>query len=174
MRETKSAPEAYGVFKPVGHVVISYPNAQALEDAAAALTAQGFAADRLVRYSPEQMKAQAEADMRNASPLASLGQELNLVKAQRELAEQGYAFLVVPAADDAEVERVAAVARRTRAYTAQHYGRFVIEELIDRTPGRTQAFESPDRGLDVAVPDRERDHKRDHETDREPRRESQR
>lgn len=153
--ETKQAPEAYGVFKPVGHVVMSFSSTQALEAAVAALSAQGFDAEQLVRYTPQQMKAQADADLRSASPLASLGQELNLVKAQRDLAEQGYAFLVVPAADDAALEHITAVAHAARAYTAQHYGRFVIEELIDRTPGRTQAFESPDRGLDVAVPGRE-------------------
>ena len=154
--ETKQPAEAFGVFKPVGHVVMSFPTMRALDDAVAALAAQGIAhADELVRYTAAEMKARAEADLRSASPLASVGQELNLVKAHRDLADQGYAFLVVPAADDAAVERVAEVARAAHAYTAQHYGRFVIEELIDRTPGRTQAFESPDRGLDVAVPDRE-------------------
>jgi hypothetical protein len=154
--ETKQPAEAFGVFKPVGHVVMSFEAPQALEDAVAALMAQGLAPeDQLIRYTAAEMKARADADLRGASPLASVGQELNLVKAHRDLAEQGYAFLVVPASDDAAVERVAAVARAAHAYTAQHYGRFVIEELIDRTPGRTQAFESPDRGLDVAVPGHE-------------------
>jgi hypothetical protein len=146
-------PQAFGVFKPVGHVVMSF---KAIDDAMAAtqqLREQGFGAEDLVRYTPEQMLAQVDEDLRQASPLASIGQELNLVKAHRGLAESGYSFVIVRAPRDEQVERVAAVARATRAYTAQSYGHFIIEELIDRTPGETQVFESPDRGVDVAVPD---------------------
>jgi hypothetical protein len=145
-------PQAYGVFKPVGHVVMSFPSERELEAATSALGDAGRDAG-CARYRPDQMLAQIDADLREASPLASLGQEMNLVKAHRELAARGYSFLVVPTPQTEDVERVAEVARRSGAYTAQHYGHFVIEELVDRTPERTQAFESPDRGLDMAVPD---------------------
>ncbi len=43
-------------------------------------------------------------------------------------------------------------ARSMQAVAAQRYGSFLIEELIERTPGEPQVFESPDRGLDVDVP----------------------
>ena len=38
-----------------------------------------------------------------------------------------------------------------QAVSAQRYGSFMIEELIERTPGQAQVFESPERGLDVDV-----------------------
>jgi hypothetical protein len=99
------------------------------------------------------MKAQVEADIEDASPLASIGQEMNLVKAHRALAEQQYSFLIVHAPDDERVAQVAGVARATQAHTAQSYGRFIIEELIPPASGDTQVFESPDRGSDTAQPD---------------------
>ncbi|MEO7010071.1 MAG: hypothetical protein ABI156_13060 [Caldimonas sp.] len=145
-------PEAFGVFKPVGHVVISFRSADDLQATATALVEQGFEPSALVRYTPEQMKALVDASLEDASPLASIGQEVNLVKAQRALAEQQFSFLIVHAPDAEQVKRVAAVARSNHAHTAQSYGRLIIEELIDQTPGDTQVFESPDRGTDIEVP----------------------
>ena len=136
--EKSDLPQAFGVFKPVGHVVVSF---EAVDDATAAadlLLERGFSAEDLVRYTPQQMLAQVDTDLAQASPLASIGQELNLIKAHRELAERGYSFVIVHAPSDDKVEQVTEVARRTRAYTAQSYGRSIIEELIDRTPGRAQ------------------------------------
>jgi hypothetical protein len=152
--EKSDPPQAFGVFKPVGHVVVSFESADDAAAAAQLLRERGFGAEDLVRYTPQQMLAQVDTDLAQASPLASIGQELNLIKAHRGLAERGYSFVIVHAPSDAQVEQVTEVARSTRAYTAQSYGRFIIEELIDRTPGRAQAFESPDAGADVAVPGR--------------------
>lgn len=144
-------PEAFGVFKPVGHTVIAFRTAGDLQAALSALLAQGFASTALVRYTPDEMKSQVDSEMQAASALASLGQELNLVKAHRELAEGGCSFLIVHAPDDEQAERVASVARTLKAVAAQHYGRFIIEELIDQAPGDAQVFESPERGLDIEV-----------------------
>lgn len=144
-------PEAFGVFKPVGHTVIAFRTAGDLQAALSALLAQGFASTALVRYTPDEMKSQVDSEMQAASALASLGQELNLVKAHRELAEGGCSFLIVHAPDDEQAERVANVARTLKAVAAQHYGRFIIEELIDQAPGDAQVFESPERGLDIEV-----------------------
>ena len=69
------------------------------------------------------------------------------------LAQSGCSFLVVNAPEDEQAERVAAVARRLDAVVAQRYGRFIIEELIDKTHGEAQVFESPARGIDIDVPD---------------------
>ncbi len=142
-------PESFGVFKPVGHIVIAYRNAADLQAAAQTLAAQGFATTDLVRYTPEEMMAQVDAQLPEASPLASLGQDLNLIKAHRDLAEGGCSFLVVKAPQDEQAERVAAVARSTKAVAAQRYGRFIVEELIEAPAAQGQVFESPERGLDL-------------------------
>ncbi len=147
--EKIGVPESFGVFKPVGHTLMAFRSAQDMQAAASRLLDQGFAEEALARYTPQQMLAQVEAQMRAASPLASVGQELNLIQAHRVLAQEGCSFLLVRASDDAQAEQVAAVARAGRAVVAQRYGRFLIEELIDTPRGEAQVFESPDRGLDL-------------------------
>lgn len=141
-------PETLGVYSPVDHVVVSFPTVQDMEGAAGALAGQGFGAEEITRYTPEQMKAQAEVDLAHASPLAELGQEVNLVRAQRDLADQGYSFLIVHAPQRDKAEQVADVARHFHAERAQKYGNFMIEELITPPGDDRQTFESPARGLD--------------------------
>ncbi|HZE90907.1 MAG TPA: hypothetical protein VE029_04230 [Rhizobacter sp.] len=143
-------PETLGVFMPVGHVVVSFPSAADMDAAARALAgAGGFLDEEVLRYSPEQMKAQVDRDVARASPFVSLGQELNLVKAHRTLAERGYSFLVVHAPKDKQTQRVVDIVKRFHAERAQKYGHFMIEELIEQGDDLTQIFESPARGLDV-------------------------
>ncbi len=141
-------PVSFGVFKPVGHTVIAWRSAADLQAAVQALQAEGFAPDALTRYTPAEMLTQADLDLSAASPLAAMGQELNLVKAQRELAAAGCSFLVVHAPGDDEMARLDAVLARSPAVTAQRYGRLLIEELVATPPGVTQVAESPERGLD--------------------------
>jgi hypothetical protein len=142
-------PEAYGVFKPVGHVVASFAKQEDLNAARDLLSSGGLAGDDITVYSPEQMIRQADHDVQNAGVLATIGQELNLVKAQRDLAEQGHWFLVVKAPSDEDTHRVTDILRRHHAFRAQKYGRLIIEELIEPGSGQKQVGESPDRGLDA-------------------------
>ena len=108
--KSNDRPEAYGVFKPVGHVIVALPTAADAQGARSALLADGFDAAGIVAYSPDEMKRQADIDIEQAGVLAGIGQELNLVKAHRELAEKGYSFLVVKAPDDDDAQKVADIA----------------------------------------------------------------
>jgi len=145
-------PRAYGVFKPVGHTVMAFRSAEAMEAAVQALVAQGMTLNDIVRYTPEEMAAQVESDLASASALASIGQELNLVKAHGELAHSGCSFLVVHAPDDEQQKQVDAMLPTSNAVAAQRYGSFVVEEIGERQQGEAQSFESPDRGLDITIP----------------------
>ena len=145
-------PQAYGDFKPVGHVVASFPPEAELDAVVRALAEAGFPAEAVRRYSAREMVEQVDRDLSEATALASLGQEANLVKAHRALGEQGYGFLVVHAPKDDQALRVAAVARRFGAERAQHYGRMVIEELIEHAGDTAQVAESAARGLDAQTP----------------------
>lgn len=142
-------PESFGAFKPVNHVVIAFPSEEALEAALQDLRRAGVEAEQVVRYRPEEMMAQADRELHEASPVAAVGQELNLVRAHRELAQAGHHFLVVPAKGSQEVERAARIARERGATRAQRYGRMIIEELIEVGEGLPQVAESPARGLDA-------------------------
>ena len=146
---TTTPPQAYGVFKPVGQVIVALPTDQDARDAMSALLAAGFAPKDIAFYTPEEMVSQADVDIDQAGVLAGIGQELNLVKAHRELAAQDHSFIVVRAPKDDEARRVADIARRFNASRAQKYGRLVIEELIEVGSGEKQVAESTDRGLDA-------------------------
>lgn len=143
---------SFGVFKPVGHVVISLPDAAAADRLATALDGLGVAADGVHRYTDQEMLRQIDRDVARASPIAAIGQEMNLILAHRVLAERGYYWLIVRADDDEQALRIARAAEEEGAERAQHYGHFIIEELIEPRTGETQVAESPDRGLDAQTP----------------------
>jgi hypothetical protein len=145
-------PTSHGVFKPVGHVVISFPNQDDLRAATQALRACALDDAAFTVYTAEEMQGQARADIARAGSLASLGQELNLVKAHLALAELGYHFLVVQASDDEMAQRIADTAKTFHAERAQRYGSLIIEELIEHPDDEPQVAESPDRGLDAQTP----------------------
>jgi hypothetical protein len=140
---------AYGVFKPVGHVVVAFPSDTECDYAASALVAAGFGEDDITAYSPAQMTAQVDHDLANAGLLAGIGQELNIVKAHGELARQGSSFLVVRARGQEATDTIAEIAVECHASRAQRYGRLVIEELIPVGASDAQVAESTDRGLDA-------------------------
>ena len=149
---TTDAPRSFGVFKPVGHVVISFPEAGQAARAGQALAALGLPEGAVRHYSDREMLAQIDEDIAHASPIAAVGQEMNLVLAHRALAARGYHWLVVQVGNDDQAAQVAKAAQDCGAERAQHYGHFIIEELIERPGGMTQVAESPDRGLDAQTP----------------------
>jgi len=154
---------AYGVFKPVGHMVVSFPDAASAAKGKEALSTLGFERADIHAYTAEQMVAQCDEDIARASPVASIGQELNLVKAYRELAERGFHWLVVRVEDDDKARSAADALHAEGAERAQLYGRFIIEEMITRSADLPQVKESPDTGLDPQTPsgqEKERAHMR--------------
>jgi hypothetical protein len=137
---------AYGVFKPVGHVLASFPSERDARSAVEALKTAGF--PDVAYYAADEVLERAERDIRNSGVLANIGQELNLVKQQRDLAEQGHPFVSVLAPEDDAARRAADIVARYNADRAQKFGRLIIEELIEPGSGQRQAKESPDTGLD--------------------------
>lgn len=144
---------SFGVFKPVGHVVIAFPDAAGAAAAAEDFARDGRTGDELRRIDDREMLQAMQGDLERAGGAAKTGQEYNLAKANRDLAAQGHHFLVVRAEGGAAERHAAEVARRHGATRAQAYGRFIIEELIEPPGGLSQVAESPDRGLDAQTPD---------------------
>jgi hypothetical protein len=139
-----------GVLKPVDHVVISFASAQQADAATLALAALGLRGPHTVRrLSDREMLQQIDADLRRASPVTAIGQELNLAMAHRALAERGYHWLVVYAPDDRQVSRVTQVAHNHGAEHAQRYGNFIIDELIVRRFDQGVLAQAHDESLDA-------------------------
>ncbi len=141
--DKSNPPETFGVFNPTGHTVLAFTSFGDREAAAVALTELGFAEAGMVRYSPQEMVTLARSERQAASPLAAFGYELELVDTHLALAETGCSFLVVPAPEDTQVEQVAEVALRLKAASAQHYGRFMIQDLISSTAPNAPILDTP-------------------------------
>ena len=139
---------SFGVFKPHGHTVISFPGAEQAQQGRDALASIGVQGEDVRHYTDQEMLSQIEHDLQRASPLAAVGQEMNLVMAHKALAERGYHWLVVRTPSDKLAHQVADCVKPLGAERAQLYGRFIIEELIDHPGDEPQVAESPDRGLD--------------------------
>jgi len=153
--ESTDRPAAEAPLNLVGHVLVAFADPADLRGAMAALRDDGFTDDEVVAYSPEQMQRQAQFDIEQSGVLASIGQDLNLMKANLLLAQQGHSFLVVRAWKDERVARVVAASKLFHAVRARQYGMLLVEELIDEGSGANQVFESTDRGLDEqAIPAR--------------------
>jgi hypothetical protein len=101
---------AHGVVKPVGHILVAFPTVDDAQAALSDLRIANFGADAVHYYSPGEMLVRADEEIRSASFLAALGQDLNLAVARRELAETGHAFLTVRAHGDTETRRVTDIA----------------------------------------------------------------
>jgi hypothetical protein len=143
---------SFGVFKPVGHTVISFPSASQAAVARTALGHLGLTGDAIRSYTDQEMLAQIDRDIQEASPLASIGQEMNLVLAHKALAEAGYHWLIVHTPEDKLAQQVAACVKPLGAERGQLYGHFIIEEMITHASALPQVAESPDRKLDSATP----------------------
>lgn len=135
--DKSNPPLTFGVFKPVGHTVIAFQSDTDLQSAVHALAEHGFSNLTWVRYTPDEMAALVDAELQSASPIATFGYELDLAKVHRALADSGCSFLVVHAPDKSQAEVVATIARTMKAVAAQHYGTFMIEEVVEFTPGAT-------------------------------------
>ncbi|MBD7959358.1 hypothetical protein [Comamonas avium] len=143
---------AFGVFKPIGHIVASFPNSNLAQQGKNELEVLGIASADIHSYTDTEMLAQIDADLDRASPLAGVGQELNLIKAHRVLAEHGYHWLVIRVIDDSQARLIAGKLCTSGAERAQLYGRFMIEELISHPTDLPQVKDSPDSGLDALTP----------------------
>lgn len=120
----------------MGHTVIAFQTLTQLQAAEAKLIALGFGSGSLVQYTPAEMLALVEAELFDVSPMASFGYELNLVYSHRKLAENGCFFLIVEAPTNTLSAQAAALVQDIQPASAQHYGRFMIEDLTEKPPGR--------------------------------------
>lgn len=146
--DASERPDPNTALDRLGQVIVSFPAQADMPGALAALLTAGFTNEDVVAYSAGQMARQARLDIANAGMLAAIGQDLNLMKADLQNAEQGCSFLVVRAATHDQTAAVLGIARRFNASRAQKYGLLLIEELLASGSGEPQVFESGDRGLD--------------------------
>lgn len=133
--DKSNPPTTFGIFKPTHHTLIAFYSPEALQAARQALYAEGFSAAAMSEYTAQEMLELADAELATHSPLAIFGYEVNLLRKNRELAERGCGFLVVHAPEEEQAQKIADLVHDWKPAGAQHFGRFLIEDLVERQPG---------------------------------------
>ncbi len=123
-------PQSFGVFKPVGHVVIALPDDERAAGAVRDLRAAGFATEDILEYSAAEEDGEMGRMLSHTSDFAGFGYEVALMRKYQALAKDGASWLIVFAPEDSQHQRVADVARAHGALMAEKYHRLVIEDLI--------------------------------------------
>lgn len=128
--EADGLPTSFGVFKPVGYVMMGLPTQAHIDELVSALRGAGRPASGVRPFAPRDSVAEMHAMIDNAGPLAGFGYEITLLKRYLALTEQGYRWLLVQAEDSEHAAAAAALARAAGATLAVYYRTLTVEELI--------------------------------------------
>ena len=99
--DADALPTSFGVFKPVGHVMVGLPTQTQVDALVAALHGAGWPGAGVRQFSPRESVAELRAMVDNAGTLAGFGYEITLLRRYLSLTEAGYRWLLVRA-DDGE------------------------------------------------------------------------
>lgn len=130
-RMTKTqVPVSFGAFKPVGHVVIAFPDDASAQQAARDLRDLGFGPEDILFYTGEEEGREMRDLLEGVSGTAEFGHEIVLMRRYCELAREGCGWLIVFAPEDEQALRVGEVVPRHGARLAERYHRLVVEDML--------------------------------------------
>jgi hypothetical protein len=78
--EADALPTSFGMFKPVGYVMMGLPTQAQIDVLVSALHSAGWPAPGVRQFAPRESVAELRAMVDNASPLAGFGYEITLLK----------------------------------------------------------------------------------------------
>ena len=128
--DADALPTSFGVFKPVGHVMMGLPTQAQLNTLVSALHGAGWPMAALRQFAPRESVAELQAMIDNAGPLAGFGYEITLLRRYLALTEADYRWLLVKAEDSDRAAAAAKVASDCGATLAVYYRMLLVEELI--------------------------------------------
>ena len=123
-------PTSFGVFKPVGYVMMGLPTQRQSDALAGALQGAGWQGTAVLHFAPSETTAELEAMVDSASALAGFGYEITLLRRYLALAKNDYRWLLVKVDDGEHAAAATEVARGHGATLAIYYRTFTIEELL--------------------------------------------
>ena len=125
-----SLPTSFGVFKPVGHVMVGLPTQVHIDKLVAALLGAGWTDGAVRQFTPSESTAELETMVEHAGAMAGFGYEITMLRRYLALAQQGYRWLLVKVNDSEHAASLATRARSCGAVLAVYYRRFTVEELL--------------------------------------------
>lgn len=128
--ERRSARSDFGVFYPVGYIVVGFPDeADALAVQHDLMTGGYDEADCTLHRAREVAEAASRNLRDNDTFFGTLGKSDDAVRMHLQAAEKGASFLLIYAPGDLETERAMTVVRRKPFVFAHRYHRFVIQDM---------------------------------------------
>ncbi|WP_425259298.1 hypothetical protein ACPOLB_00405 [Rubrivivax sp. RP6-9] len=129
-QDPDTLPTSFGVFKPVGHVMVGLPTQSEADALAVALQAAGWPRAAVQPFVPSDSAAELRALVDNAGPLAGFGHEITLLRRYQQLTAAGYRWLLVRVEDSRPAAAAAEIASACGATLAVHYRTLTVEDLI--------------------------------------------
>ena len=123
-------PTSFGIFKPVGWVMVGLPAQTQADALVLALQAAGWSASTVLHFVPKETLAELEAMADEAGLMSGFGYEITLLRRYVGLARDGYRWLLVKVDGTEQAAAAAALAQRGGATLAVHYRMLTIEDLI--------------------------------------------
>jgi len=121
---------SFGVFQPVGHVIVAFDSNEEAGAAADALREAGFDDEDILFYTAREESHEMGRMLEGISGAAGFGYEVGLMRQYKALADQGCGWLLVFAPDKEHCERVVEIARSHGARLAEKYHSLAVEDLI--------------------------------------------
>jgi len=126
-------PTSFGVFKPVGWLMVGLPTQADADALVIALQGAGWAGAQVLHFTPSETLPELEAMVENAGSMAGFGYEITLLRRYVALTREGFRWLLVKVDAAARAVAAADLARACGATLAVHYRLLTVEELIGGT-----------------------------------------
>ncbi len=126
----ETVPTSFGVFKPVGWLMVGLPNQAKADELVTALQGAGWPSTAVLHFTPRESLSELEAMVDNAGAMAGFGYEITLLRRYVTLTKEGHRWLLVKVDGVEHAAAAAEVARRCDATLAVHYRTLTVEELI--------------------------------------------
>ena len=123
-------PTSFGVFKPVGYVMIGLPTQQQTDSLVSALQGADWPSGDVRQFTPRESLAELEALVDDAGALAGFGYEITLLRRYVKLTRGGQFWLLVKVSGTEQAAQASDLARERGATLAVHYRMLTVEELI--------------------------------------------
>jgi hypothetical protein len=123
-------PTSFGVFKPVGHLMVGLPTQAQTDGLVSALQGAGWPSAEVQQFTPRDSVQELEGLVEQAGAMAGFGYEITLLRRYLALAQQGQCWLLVKVDSTDAAARAAELARSHGATLAVHYRLLTVEELI--------------------------------------------
>lgn len=120
----------FGIFYPVGYIVVAFPRQQDAQQVQRDLLTGGYDTADCPLYTSEEVVAAAGRNLaENTGFLARLGKSDEAVQKHLDAARQGAAFLLIYAPGDTDAARAMNVIRRVPFGFAHRYHRLAIQDM---------------------------------------------